>query len=286
MADDLPDPGREGRPDDVTTVEWGPVEPPRRGRPARILPDLRRDPRISLVVTALGALATFAAMVGDWIITTLPNSGPDGGPASLPSGVSDLGNLGGGYLFGTLALLGCLALVLFGSVGVRHNARMVGLAICAGTGGIVVAITLTMENATRTLFAGPGESIEFSQGRGLAMAYVGTAAFAAALLLAAPFARPVATGGPRPEEVALPTAQVGSGAVAGPAGPAGTPNPAPADPAAHVVPPWPWQRSRDGRPESDGGGLPPPPDLTVAPAPPFAQPGARFTRPEQPPRPT
>lgn len=260
MSDDLPIPSQDGRPsqgsrpsqasrsEQVATVEWGADESPGRGRAGRFFEGLRRDPRTPWLPAGLGALAVFGAMTEDWVVMTLPRSGREGGPVSLPRGLAEFGSLGTGYLLGTLALAGCLALALSGSTGVRHNARMVGLALAGGTAGVLLAITATTDHVSRPLFIDPGEELDYANGRGLAMAYVATVAFAAALLLAA--------ASPHPES------GTGSGADAAPAPP--------------------WHRPRPDPIEPDDGSLPPPADLTVAPAPPFARLDSPFTRPEPP----
>lgn len=281
MSDDLPSPGREGRSaEDVATIGWGSDESPHRARGARFLRDLGRDPRTRAALAGLGAVASFAALVGDWIIVTPPYEGPDGGPPALVRGASDVGNYGGGYLFSTVALMGCLALVLFGSPGVRHNARMVGLAVSAAAGGLLLAVTMTMRDSIRIMFE-PNEGIEVAAGQGLVMAYVGTTAFAATLLLAAPLRQPVAATGPFPATVATRPGVTGAPTVAEPAG-EDTSDQTGVDPAHEALAGWSWRRPRSDRPAPDGDGLPPPPDLTVAPAPPFTRPEASYSRPDAP----
>lgn len=258
MSNDLPAPGQAGRSADVEVLQWGPDETPRRGRIGRHVEMAVRDPRIPPVIAALGALATFAAMTDDWIVIRLPDSGPDGSPMPLFSGVSELGSLGVAYLTGTLALLGCLALALFGSAGIRHNARVVGLALAAGTGGALLAVTATMDRSSRTLFLQPSQDIDITSGRGLVMAYIATAAFAAALLAASP-TRPLGAA----RTVATPA----------PAGPGRDGD------EQHAAGLGGDSRHSD---HPDGDDLPPPADLTVLPAMPFTRPHSAGTRPEPP----
>lgn len=237
-----------GRSAEVATMEWGPDEAPRHSRLAGFFRSLGQDPRIPAAIAGIGAVALFVALTDDWVVITLPHSGPEGESMVVPRDVSELGNVAAVYLLGTLALLGCLALVLFGAIGIRHNARMFGLAMAGGTGGALLAITTSMDRASQSLFIEPREDIGVAGDRGLAMAYVATVAFTVALLLAAPRTRPV------PVE----RDSDSSG--------------------------WSWRHPRPGRQapdqrESEDDDPPPPADLTVLPAPPFTQPDPPFTRP-------
>lgn len=285
MPDDLPVPlpRQDSRSEDVATVQWGSDEPARGGRAARILRGVGRDPRLAPVAAGAGVLAAIAAVTADWTITAIPNAGAEGGPVLLTSNVSDLGNFGAAYLIGTLAVLGCLSLALFGTAGVRHNARMAGVALAAGTLGVLIGVTVSLDdNAVTGLPYVPiAESLDISHGRGLVMAYVGTAAFLTALLLAVPYAPVPPVGGGagapaagRPADPADPVATAPD-----PAAPVATAQTGP-EPEPGAVPGWPWRRTRGGLPDPDDSSLPPPADLTVTPAQPFARPAAPFSRPD------
>lgn len=241
--DDSPVVGQDGQPADVVTVGWEPDEAPHPGRLGGLVQRLARNPRTAMVIASLGAVALFIALTDDWIMLRLPDSTTDGVPLPVPRTIVDLGVLGTAYLLGTLALLGCLALVLFGSVGVRHNARVLGLAMAGGIGGVLLALTTTMDNHSIQILYEPNEEIGVTASRGMVMAYVATVAFALALLLAAPHGRAV-------------TAERDG-----------------------VASDWSWRRSRPTEREPDGDVPPSPTDLTVMPASPFAQPDPPITRP-------
>jgi len=145
-----------------------------------------------MVIAGLGLVALFIALIEDWIVLELP-AGRSGMLVPLSRDVADLGNLAAAYLLGTLALLGCLALALFGSAGVRHNVRILGLAMAGGAGGMLLALAAAIDDyGIRILVLdGSNDDADVTAGRGMAMAYVATVAFALALLVAAPHARAV-----------------------------------------------------------------------------------------------
>ncbi|WP_329105905.1 hypothetical protein OG792_33950 [Micromonospora sp. NBC_01699] len=185
MSQDYPIPRQDSRSDGVATVEWGDQDEPRRpGRRGDLLARLGRDPRLVPVVAGIGAVAIFASLVGEWTIMLAPNFGPDGGTVGrTPIGVSDSTNFGSAYLFGIFGIVGCLALVIFGTAAVRRNVRVLGLALTGTVLAVLVAASLTLDDVSR-LGLGEDTGLRIEYGRGLVMAYVGTAVLGLALYLA------------------------------------------------------------------------------------------------------
>lgn len=169
----------------------------------------------------------------------------------MPLGVTDIAGYGGAYLVGELAVTGALALVFFGAPTIRHNSRIVGIATAGGLLALLAAATATLdESAPWPFLLNPEITLQVEHGRGLVMAYAGTAALGLALYLAGRF-------------IPSPPAAAGAGRPAGAAG----------DPVdAVALDDWPWRRPRRAfvtDTDDDEGA---PIDLTVAPASPFALP--------------
>ncbi|MGI5212687.1 hypothetical protein [Plantactinospora sp. CA-290183] len=242
-------------PDGAAVVAWGGADHDGRRTPPA-LARLGRDGRLVVVVAALGALAAFAAMADEWAITTLPPGITSSEtPVQVADGLAQMSTFGTGYLLGILGLLGCLGLVFFGSVPVRHNLRILGLALAVGVLGVLATATLSLDALSdRWRMYGEVDGLRVDYGRGLILAYLGTAGLGLALLLAGRFV-------PR---------RPGPGPAAG--GPAGSTDPA----AAAEEPDWPWRRPRAATtlpdPDDDGDDRPPPIDLTVTPTRPFTPP--------------
>jgi hypothetical protein len=184
MSQEHPIPWPDDRSGDV--VEWDDPEstPPRRA--GRSLSGLTRDPRLPLVPAGLGAAAAFASLVGEWLVMTVPNGGPEGAtPLRVPVGVSDFGGFGTGYVVGLCGLVAAVALALRGTVAARRNARVAGLALAAAVFGLLVATAFALDEAgQRTLYYSVEDGVTVEQGRGLVMAFVACALLAAALHLA------------------------------------------------------------------------------------------------------
>ncbi|MEV4540050.1 hypothetical protein [Micromonospora echinaurantiaca] len=240
MSQDLPIPRQEDRSDDGTAVvEWGAPEPaPAAGRFGRLLAGLAADRRLPPLLAALGAVAAVASLLGEWLVMTLPNGGPEGNTSiRVPGGVSDVGGFGVGYLVGLLALASAVGLALRGTPAVRTNARIAGLTLAGALLALLAATAATLDDTSqRTLFYSTEDGFRVEYGRGLVMAFVACALLAAALKLA----------------------------------PAGA---APPRDAADVEPAGPvrGRRRRSGH-ATEEDELPPPADLTVGPAIPFARP--------------
>ncbi|PZF92303.1 hypothetical protein [Micromonospora deserti] len=246
MSQDLPIP-RQDRSDGTAVVEWGAVEPAPPGRFGRTLSGLARDRRLPALLAGLGAVAAVASLLGEWQVMTLPNGGPEGNTTlRVPGGVSDIGGFGFAYLAGLLALVCAVALALRGTPAVRANARLAGLTLALALLAVLVATVASLDDAgQRTLFYSTDDGFRVDHGRGLVMAFLACALFAAALKLAQ-------NGTTRGSERDPDGAGRGSaGATDG------------AEPVA--------RRRRRGR--EDAADVPPPPaDLTVGPAVPFARP--------------
>ncbi|MBM0228563.1 hypothetical protein [Micromonospora sp. ATA51] len=239
MSQDLPIPRQDNRSDGTTVVEWGDGEPEPSGRVGRSLAGLGRDHRLPLVLAGLGAVAAVASLIGEWLVMTVPNGGPEGNTSiRVPGGVADVGGLGVGYLVGLLGLAGAVALALRGTPAVRPNARVAGLGLAAAVLAVLVASAFSLDDSgQRTLFYPPEAGLQVDYGRGLVTAFLATVLLAAALQL--------------------------SGRTA--------PAPATAEPGAE---PEPGPRGRGRRREqARTDDLPPAPaDLTVQPTVPFARP--------------
>ncbi|GIG88988.1 hypothetical protein [Plantactinospora endophytica] len=239
-------------PDGAGVVSWG--DPPRTGgRAGLMLHRLGRDGRLVPVVGVAGAGAVFASLVGDWAVTSMTVEGAESS-VTLGSGVADMSGFGTAYLVGVFGVVGCLALVFFGSPRVRHDARVAGLAVAGAVLGVLFATAGSLDTlADRWQMYGQLDGMTIEYGQGLVMAYVGTGGLGLALLLAGRFVRR-------------------SAAEPAPAAEPGTPAP------TGQVPPqeesdWPWRRPRAASaPEvpDDDDGRPPPIDLTVTPTKPFA----------------
>jgi hypothetical protein len=265
-------PGQDAEPAEVATVEWGETEPGRRSRGSRWLTGIGQDHRLVPVLAGLGVAGVIASLLGEWSVTSVPDAGPNGEAVRLPGGVADVANFGAGYLIGLLGVIGSIALVLFGAPAIRHNARVLGLALTGGVLVLLVAATTALDQGTERLLFAPSEALQIEYGRGLTMAFLGTAALGLALLLAGRFVQP-------------PPDATATGASATPAGGAPPASGAPTSgtPATDAGPPadrpgdWPWRRPGAGRGqpadlEYQPDGRPAPTDLTVGPATPFAHP--------------
>ncbi|MCW3840263.1 hypothetical protein ONA70_09155 [Micromonospora yasonensis] len=239
MSQDLPIPiPRQDRSDGTTVVEWGDTDPAPAGRAGRSLAAFARDHRLPPVLVGLGAVAAIASLVGEWLVMTVPNGGPEGNTAvRVPGGVAEVGGFGVAYLVGLLGLAGAVALALRGSAAIRHNARVAGLGLALAMLAVLTAAAFSLDDTGQhTLFFSAQDGFRVEYGRGLVSAFVATGLLAAALHLSG---RAV---DPAPESDGEPVAAEN-----------GQPVPA-------------RRRSREDP-------LPPAPaDLTVAPTAPFARP--------------
>ncbi|MEU8011955.1 hypothetical protein [Micromonospora parva] len=241
MSEELPIPRQGDRSEASAVIEWGAVDTTRRGRFAWSLAGLVQDPRLPLLLAGLGAVAAIASLLGEWLVMSLPNGGPEGNSTiEVPAGVSEVGGFGVGYLVGLLGLVCTVVLALRGTATVRPNARLAGLALAGALLALLVAATATLDDPSqRDFFYSPDDGFRAEYGRGLVMAFAACALFAAALRLT-------------------------------PAAPTGALGPPAEDRPADGPAPRPWRRRRDPDPIEDG--LPAPADLTVTPAAPFTRP--------------
>ncbi|SCE87535.1 hypothetical protein GA0070607_2656 [Micromonospora coriariae] len=242
MSEELPIPRQGDRSDGPAVVEWGTDESARRHRFGRSLAGFTRDPRLPVLLAGLGAVAGVASLVGEWLVMTVPNGGPEGNTTiEVPAGVSEVGGLGVGYLVGLLGLVCTVALALRGTAAVRPNARLAGLTLVGALLALLAAATVTLDDpGERNLFYSPQEGFKVEYGRGMVMAFTACVLLGLALRLAE--AAPIgAQAGPTEDD------RAGDGA-------AGRG----------------WRRRRDRDPIDDGP--PPPADLTVTSAAPFARP--------------
>ncbi|MEU3456645.1 hypothetical protein ABZ671_24035 [Micromonospora sp. NPDC006766] len=240
MSPDLSIPRQDDRSDGMTVVEWGDVEAAPPGRVGHSLAGLTRDRRLPPVLAGLGAVAAVASLVGEWVVVTVPNSGPEGTTTiRMPSGVAEVGGFGIAYLVGLLGLACAVALALRGTGPVRQNARMAGLGLAAAMLAMLTGTVLSLgPSDQRLFFYASEEGFQVDRGRGLVTAFVATVLLAAGLYLSGR----------------------GSGGRRDPDGEAATVSP------DHDRAAW-------GRRRSDEDDLPPAPaDLTVEPTTPFARP--------------
>jgi hypothetical protein len=242
-------------------VEWGDENGRPPGRMARRLARLRADRRLAPTVAGLGALALLLSLLNDWRIWTA-------GDANLPAqrvetGVVTFPSIGAAYLVGLFALAGCATLAFFGAGAVRRHARLVGLAVVAVLAAVLITATASLDQLGGIIedyYINTGEdgsstpaTVEY--GRGLYLAYVGVAAVALALHLAAPAGRR-RTGLADESDEAAPVAADAAQALA---------DWAPEDGGDE----WPWRSGPARRPVRSPGG---PVDLTVESTSPFLPP--------------
>ncbi|NES16375.1 MULTISPECIES: hypothetical protein [Micromonospora] len=193
MSQDLPIP-RQDRPDGTTIVEWGDADPAPPGRPGRSVAGLARDHRLPPVLVGLGAVATTASLVGEWLVMTVPNGGPDGNtPIRVPVGVADVGGFGVGYLVGLLGLAVAVALALRGTAAARQNARVAGLGLAAAVLALLTAAAFSLDDSgRRTLFYSSEDGFRVDYGRGLVSAFAAVALLAGACYLSGRAVQPAA----------------------------------------------------------------------------------------------
>ncbi|WNM42019.1 hypothetical protein RMN56_12060 [Micromonospora halotolerans] len=185
MSQDPPIPRQDNRSDDTTVVEWGDAEPASPGRVGRSLAGLGRDHRLPPVLAGLGAVAAVASLIGEWLVMTVPDEGPDGSTTvRLPSGAAQVGGFGVAYLVGLLGLAVAVALALRGAPAVRQHARLAGLGLAAALLAVLVATAASLEELARRAFFFPIEQrLQVEHGRGLVTAFLATVLLAAALHL-------------------------------------------------------------------------------------------------------
>jgi hypothetical protein len=180
MSQDLPIP-RQDRSDGTSVVEWGAAEPAPAGRAGRNLAGLARDHRLPAVLAGLGAVAAVASMIGEWLVMTVPNEGPEGTAVRVPLGVGEIGGFGVGYLVGLLGLAGAVALAVRGTTTVRPNARVLGLGLAAASLALLVAAAFSLGDSAQRSFYATADGFRVEYGRGLVSAFVAILLLAAAV---------------------------------------------------------------------------------------------------------
>ena len=247
MSQDHPIDRQLAGPEVIELAEGERPEAPR--SPWGVRAGLLRNHRLVPVIAGLGLAAVVASLFGEWSTLTVADDGQTLlDRPRLPVRIADLTAYGAAYLIGQLAVVGALALVLFGTPAIRHNCRILGIATAGGLLALLATLTANLDRATPwPAMLNPEIELHAEPGRGLVMAYAGTAVLGLALYLAGRF-------------------------IPSPTDPAG-----PADPADPAELPGdddrPWRR----RPrasvadiDADEGA---PLDLTVTPITPFAVPG-------------
>lgn len=192
MSQDLPVPRQDDRSDGTAVVEWGAPEPAPAGRFGRALTGLGRDRRLPLVLAVLAAVAAMASLVGEWLVMTLPDGGPEGDVSvQVPGGVAEVGGFGIAYLVGLLLLAAATALALRGGPAVRREARVAGLAVAGAVLALLTATAFSLDTSgQRALLYSSEDGFRVDHGRGLVMAFVATVLVGAALHLAGRQAAP------------------------------------------------------------------------------------------------
>ncbi|MDG4806849.1 hypothetical protein O7634_08800 [Micromonospora sp. WMMD1120] len=239
MSEELPIPRQGDRSEGPAVIEWGAADPPVRRRFGWSAAALTQDPRLPVLLAALGAVAGVASLVGEWLVMIVPNSGPVGtATIEVPAGVSEIGGFGVGYLVGLLGLVCAVALALRGTAAARPNARLAGLTLAGALLAMLIAAATTLDGPSQlNFFYSQQDDFRTDYGRGLVLAFVACVLLAVALRLAP--ATPVEAAG---------------------------------DDRPGLTPPSRATRPRRGRDPIDEDGLPAPADLTVTPTAPFTHP--------------
>ncbi|MBB5870928.1 hypothetical protein F4553_004307 [Allocatelliglobosispora scoriae] len=98
--------------------------------------------QIPAVIVALGAISAVISLIKPWQTTILrPDSDNPGQVEELTSTIVVAGTIGTAFMVGLIALVAAAVVALFGSPGVRHTARLLGLGLAGATaaiGGILV----------------------------------------------------------------------------------------------------------------------------------------------------
>ncbi|BCL14796.1 hypothetical protein [Micromonospora sagamiensis] len=279
MSQDLPIPRQSNRSDGPAVLEWGTPDPAPE-RLTRTVAGLGRDPRLPVVLVGLGGAAALASLMGEWLVMTLPENGPEGsGRLRVPSGVSEVGGFGVTYLVGLLGLAGAAALALGGTRDARRNARVLGSGLAVALLALLVAAAVSLDDSTRrSLFYSADSGFQVEYGRGLVMAFVAVALLGSALRLSGSADRgpgqEAGDGSRSPEhgsaarDEAADSPEHGSAAQDGAARSPEQATPEPGPTAERSDRPW-WPRRRRRAVEEH----PPVPEgLTVEPSAPFAGP--------------
>jgi hypothetical protein len=235
-------------PQDPAVMEFGDDDEPVDDEPrGNVLRALLADPRLVLVCAGLAGVAAFGSLIGEWFTIQDPNGDPSGATMfEWRMGVNGAGSLGSAYLVGVLLLAMLVMLAVGGPLSTRHAARVAGLGASGTVLAVLIAFRVTgRDYQTPGIFIAPGQPHEFVFGRGLTVAFLVPILAGLAFLLAARLAR----HSPAAEDDE------------------------PAEAVERPVVDWSWRRPRQS-PGDRAQDLsePPPLDLTVQPATPFARP--------------
>jgi hypothetical protein len=236
-------------PQDPAVMEFGDDDPADDEPASRnVLRALLADPRLVLVCAGLAGLAAFGSMVGEWFTLQVVEGDPSSSQViEWRMGVNGAGSLGSAYLVGVLLLAILVMLTVGGPSSTRRPARLAGF----GAAGALLAVLLAFRLTTGDLqspgmFIFPGQAHTFVFGRGLTLAYLVPILAGLAFLLAARVARHEPTADEQAEPITI---------------------------VERPLVDWAWRRPRQpaGNRAQDLS-EPPPLDLTVKPATPFANP--------------
>ena len=160
--------------------------------------DLAADRRTVPLAAALAAVAILASLISEWQITTVDRAVFVGGAGDrlIPTEVTDLGALGGGYLVGVFLLAAMTVLTMFGPPAGRQYARLTGLSAGGTLLGVLLAIANSLGGQSRIVsrlytLQVEGEQLQLAYGRGLWCAFVGVLLAGLALYLAGRHLTPV-----------------------------------------------------------------------------------------------
>ncbi len=231
-------------------MEFGDDEPADDEPSSRtVLRALLADPRLVLVCAGLAGIAVFGSMMGEWFTVQVSNRG-DPADTTLYEwrmGVGGAGSPGAAYLVGVLLLAILVMLALGGPASTRRAARVAGLGAAGAVLAVLIAFRATPDFLPPGIFFSPEDERTILFGRGLTIAFLVPILAGLAFVLAARAARydvtAVEVEGPV-EVVERPT-----------------------------VVDWAWRRPRQSATDRARDlSEPPPLDLTVKPATPFAHP--------------
>ena len=164
-----------------TVVEFDAVRAARRRwSPANLARNLTADPRLVPLAASLGAVAILASLISEWQTTTMDGAfyGDAVGQRLIPTGVTDLGALGAGYLIGLFPLVTAIVLTMFGPPAGRRYCRLAGLSVAGTLLGLLLALATSLSDQSRVVsrlytLELDGNRLTLGYGRGLWCAVAG-----------------------------------------------------------------------------------------------------------------
>jgi len=151
------------------------------GRPAN-------DRRLQLGMAGVGGVLVLISLFQVWQVTAV-DQGEGNGRETYSTQLAGLNGWGAGVLLGVFGLSALAAMVLFGPPQVRKLARIAALGWAGSLGGLLLAVFVTLGQATVllnfSLAAGSSQQMEFelSHGPGPYLALLGVGAVTAAIYL-------------------------------------------------------------------------------------------------------